>query len=115
MSVVLCAAWAAPALGADPGLPEPMDDREMVGMAVLIVIGVGLMVLSWVTRLYIRSAATTDPRKLATNDPWVRAYLVRANAATTASPHGPVSQAGEEAAAGSTPEAPGNGTGRRPS
>jgi hypothetical protein len=115
MSVVLCAAWAAPALGANAEIPEPLDDREMVGMAVFIVVGVALMVLSWVTRLCIRNAATTDPRKLAQNDPWARAYLARATAARTAPPQGPVSQAEDEAAAGSPPEAPGNHTGHRPS
>ena len=40
MAVALCAAWAAPALGAGTELPEALSDRELVGMAFFIVVGV---------------------------------------------------------------------------
>ncbi len=84
-------------------------------MEVGIVAGVALMALSWATRLFIRNGATTDPRKLAPGDLWVRAYLGRATAAGAASPDGPVSQAKGEPAAGVTLEAPGDLAGRPPS
>jgi hypothetical protein len=108
MAVALCAAFAAPALGAGTELPEALSDRELVGMAIFIVVGVTLMVLSWLTRLWIRNAATTDPRKLARDDPWVRAYLARAKAAGIVRRREPGSSATDEVDARGAHEANGD-------
>jgi hypothetical protein len=108
VSLVLCAVWAALAVGshvraypggdaARPGeqvvrnaldaqqhpvIPQNVDptsrspsDRELMEMAVFIVVGVTGMVLSWLTRLYVRNSATTDPARLALSDPWMRERL----------------------------------------
>ena len=45
------------------------------GLFFVGVVGVVVAVVSVAARFYIHRTATTDPAKLAQNDPWVRAYL----------------------------------------
>jgi hypothetical protein len=93
MGVEPTAGGAAAARGTEVDMPEQIDHQEMLGLAIFIVIGVTLMVLSWLTRLYLRTTATTDPHELAKDDPWVRAYLARTRAARAAAPREPASPA----------------------
>jgi hypothetical protein len=59
------------------------------GLFFVGVVGVVVGVVSVAARFYIHRTATTDPAKLAQNDPWVRAYLREKQGGTAAGP-GPV-------------------------
>jgi hypothetical protein len=99
--IVLGAIWTGTALGQfTPTQPQPTeiidqtadeddsiwvhDTAKMYGVAAAV--AVAILVLSFVTGVYIRWSATTDPEKLAKTDPWLRANWERWKAAQEANP-----------------------------
>jgi hypothetical protein len=89
----------------DPG-PWFPSDLETVGMAVFIVVSVAGIILSWLTRLWLRSSATTDPRELARRDPWMQARMAQLKAARNGAP--------PDGARAEKTETSAEGTGERP-
>jgi hypothetical protein len=69
----------------DPG-PQGPSNSELAALAICILIGVAGIVVSWLTRLWICSSATTDPAELARRDPWMRERLGQWNAARPDTP-----------------------------
>jgi hypothetical protein len=64
--------------------------KSWVGLVIIAVVVVAVAVTLKVTvALLTRSSGTTDPEKLAMQDPWVRAQLARQKAAETSFPTDP--------------------------
>jgi hypothetical protein len=100
-AIALGVIWTGTALGQfTPTQPQPTylldqpaeeDDsiwvHETAKMyAVAAAVAVAILVLSFVTGVYIRWSATTDPETLAKRDPWLRANWDRWKAAQDANP-----------------------------